>query len=141
MRNYNNCPNLVLSSIEARQHFRASPQAALQPYLSLRNLANALKQAQPAAEDAAPHLVDHVERTASTLWKQMKDAFALDFENTLARMKWPAKDVNLAGQLEREWAEGVGRLLELQEPYVDGILCRYLLSAINALYPLCVICD
>ncbi|KAL9101668.1 MAG: hypothetical protein Q9187_009212, partial [Circinaria calcarea] len=107
-------------SVEARQHFRASPQAALQPYLSLQNLANALKQAQPAAEDAAPHLVDHVERAASTLWKQMKDAFALDFENTLAKMKWPGKDVNLAGQLEHEWAEGVERLLELQEPELNA---------------------
>ena len=134
IRNYDNHSNLVVSSIEARQHFRASPQAALQPYLLLRNLSNALKQAQPAAEDAAPHLVDHVERTTSTLWKQMKDAFALDFESTLAKMKWPSQDVNLAGQLEREWAEGVQRLLELQEPYVGKVLCRYPLFSMIALY-------
>ena len=134
IRNYDRDSNLILSSIEARQHFRALPQAALQPYLVLRNLTNALKQAQPAAEDAAPHLVDHVERTASTLWKQMKDAFALDFESTLAKMKWPSKDVNLAGQLEHEWTEGVQRLLELQEPYVGGVFCKHPLFAIITLY-------
>ncbi|KAL8996481.1 MAG: hypothetical protein Q9169_004031 [Polycauliona sp. 2 TL-2023] len=103
-------------SAEARRNFNSSPQAALQPYLRLQKLAIALKEAQPAAEDAAPHLVDHVETTASHLWKQMKDAFASDFEKVLTRMKWPGKDVSLAGPLEQEWTEGVERLLELQEP-------------------------
>lgn len=70
------------------------------------------------AEYAAPHLVDHVEKTAQHLWKQMKDAFASDFEKVLTRMKWPGKDVAIAGSLEQEWTEGVEKLLELQEPYV-----------------------
>ena len=77
-----------------------------------------MKEAQPAAEDAAPHLVDHVEKTAQHLWKQMKDTFAADFEKVLMRMKWPGKDVSLAGSLEHEWTDGVERLLDLQEPYV-----------------------
>ena len=103
-------------SAEARRNFKASPQAALKPYLRLRSLANALKAAQPAAEDAAPHLVDYVDRAANRLWQQMKDAFAQDFEQTLAKMKWPRKDVVLEGMLEQEWASGVEKLLELQEP-------------------------
>ena len=103
-------------STEARNNFRASPQAALQPYLRLQRLANALKQAQPAAEDAAPHLVDHVENSTSNIWKQMKDAFASDFEKTLAKIKWPTKDVSLAGTLEKEWIAEVKKLLELQDP-------------------------
>ncbi|KAL8674747.1 MAG: hypothetical protein Q9168_000831 [Polycauliona sp. 1 TL-2023] len=106
-------------SVEARRNFNSSPQAALQPYLRLQKLAIALKDAQPAAEDAAPHLVDHVEKTASHLWNQMKDAFASDFEKVLTRMKWPGKDVSLAGSLEQEWTEGVERLLELQEPELN----------------------
>ena len=93
-----------------------SPQDALQPYLRLQNLVNALKDAQPAAEDAAPHLIDHVGRTTRVLWKQMKDAFAAEFEATLKKMQWPGKDLTLDGQLEHEWIDGVKKLLELQEP-------------------------
>lgn len=103
-------------SSEARRNFKQSPQAALRPYLRLQNLVHALREAQPAAEDAAPHLVDHVDRTARTLWKQMKDAFGSEFEDTLKKIKWPGKDVRLDGALEQEWNNGVRRLLELQEP-------------------------
>lgn len=46
----------------------------------------------------------------------MKTAFASDFEATLKKMQWPGKDVTLDGQLEREWTDGVKKLLELQEP-------------------------
>ena len=101
---------------EGRRNFRASPQDALKPYLRLQNIAIALKKAQPAAEDAAPHLVDHVERTAQVLWRQMKDAFALTFEETLKRLNWPSKDAYLNDQLQIEWTTGIERLLELQEP-------------------------
>ena len=48
----------------------------------------------------------------------MKSAFALEFEKTLTKMKWPGKDVTLAGKLEQEWTAGVEKLLDLQEPYV-----------------------
>ena len=101
---------------EARLNFKKSPKEALQPYLRLQNLVNALRAAQPAAEDAAPHLIDHVDQTAQILWKQMKDAFASDFEVTLKKIQWPGKDVTLQGSRETEWADGVKRLLELQEP-------------------------
>ena len=76
----------------------------------------ALKRAQPAAEDAAPHLVDHVKKTMQLVWKQMKDTFALEFEETLAEIKWPNKDVQLDGKILEQWISGVERLLELQEP-------------------------
>lgn len=102
-------------SADARGNFKKSPQAALQPYLRLQTLVNALEEAQPAAEDAAPHLIDHVDRTAGTLWKQMKDAFASDFEATLKKMQWPGSDVTLDRELEQEWTDGVKKLLELQE--------------------------
>lgn len=103
---------------EARRNFNVSPQAALNPYLRLQNLVAALKEAQPAAEDAAPHLVDYIDLSTQTLWKQMKEAFARDFQETLTKMKWPSKDVVLSGRIEIEWTEGVEKLLELQEPYV-----------------------
>ena len=102
--------------MDARRNFKVSPQAALKPYTRLQDLVAALREAQPAAEDAAPHLVDHVDRTARMLWKQMKDAFASEFEETLKKMSWPGKDVALAGRLEEEWKAGVEKLLNLQEP-------------------------
>lgn len=101
---------------EARRNFKKSPQAALKPYLRLQNLVNALKEAQPAAEDAAPHLLDHVNRTAEALWKQMKFTFGADFEKTLRKTQWPGKGVILEEKLEQEWEDGVKKLLELQEP-------------------------
>ncbi|KAL8807860.1 MAG: hypothetical protein Q9223_004225 [Gallowayella weberi] len=107
-------------STEARRNFKSSPQAALQPYLRLQRLANTLKEAQPAAEYAAPHLVDHVEKTAQSLWQQMKDSFAGDFEKILTKMKWPGKGVAIAGTLEQEWTQGVERLLDLQEPELNA---------------------
>ena len=103
-------------SSQARRNFKISPKAALQPYLRLQNLVNALKEAQPAAEDAAPHLIDHVDQTARTLWKQMRDTFASDFEATLKKMGWPRVDISMDESLEQEWNQGVKKLLELQEP-------------------------
>lgn len=84
----------------------------------MQRLATALKEAQPAAEDAAPHLVDHVDRTTQILWGQMKDAFASEFEETLRKMQWPSKNLNLTADLEQQWTAGVEKLLDLQEPYV-----------------------
>jgi hypothetical protein len=104
--------------VEARRNFNVSPQAALEPYLKLESLAAALEKAQPAAEDAAPHLIDHVNQAARSLWKQMKDNFARDFEKTLTKMGWPGENLNLTETLEQEWQTGVEKLLDLQEPYV-----------------------
>ncbi|KAL6721051.1 hypothetical protein ACLMJK_000151 [Lecanora helva] len=111
----------LLSEVEdlgsqARRNFNSSPKAALDPYLRMQSLVDALRKAQPAAEDAAPHLVDHVDSTTRALWKQMKDTFGNDFERTLKKIKWPAKDITLDGSLEQEWTDGVKKLLELQEP-------------------------
>lgn len=50
----------------------------------------------------------------------MKDSFALDFEATLKKMKWPGKEVTLQGSLEQEWMQGVQKLLELQEPELEA---------------------
>ena len=103
-------------SSEVRQNFKKSPQEALKPYVRLQELALAIKAAQPAADDAAPHLVDHVEHTTSIVWKQLKSVFFTEFESTLRTIKWPSKDIVLRGQLKAEWDAGIVRLLELQDP-------------------------
>lgn len=47
-------------SSQAHQKLKASPRLAIEPYRRLRSLVTAVKAAQPAAEGAAPHLVDHI---------------------------------------------------------------------------------
>ena len=95
---------------------KQSPQHLLKPFIRLQSLATGLKETRPAAEDAAPHLIDHVNLSCHKLWQQIKNAFGGDLEATLKKMKWPGKDVTLGGSLEQEWALGVKKLLELQEP-------------------------
>lgn len=111
--------------MEARRNFKLSPQAALEPYLKLQGLAKALEKAQPAAEDAAPHLIDHVNQVTRSLWVQMKDDFANDFEKTLKKMNWPGENLNLNEGLESAWQTGVEKLLDLQDPYVKICLLRW----------------
>ena len=50
----------------------------------------------------------------------MIDAFAKDFERILKKMKWPGKDLTMEGSLESEWAEGVEKMLDLQEPELEA---------------------
>ncbi|KAI9823285.1 MAG: hypothetical protein M1832_002509 [Thelocarpon impressellum] len=101
---------------EARTKINISPQAALEPYLRLQRISKALKALQPAAEDAAPHLIDHVENAANDLWREMKNTLGAEFEKTLAKINWPSRDATVNGELEREWQEGIKKLLDLQAP-------------------------
>jgi hypothetical protein len=75
-----------------------------------------LKRLQPAAEDAAPHLVDHVEKAADVLWREMKDTLGAEFEKTLKKMEWPRANATMEGTLRPEWESGVKKLLDLQQP-------------------------
>lgn len=103
-------------STQARQQIKNSPEAALKPYIHLQHISKALKTLQPAAEGAAPHLVDHVDEASGTLWKRMKNTLSAEFEQTLARMKWPSKEAKSQDGLLQEWEAGVEKLLLLQEP-------------------------
>lgn len=89
---------------------------AIEPYRRLRSLVTAVKAAQPAAEGAAPHLVDHIEQKAHTLFNLLKKAFEADLNETLDEMRWPSKELNLAGGLIAKWNDQVETLLDLQEP-------------------------
>ena len=84
--------------------------------MRLKSLANSLQEAQPAAEGAAPHLVDHVTMATRLIWQQMKDSYAEEFEVTLRRLGWPKESMVLNGPLQEEWVDKVKQLLELQQP-------------------------
>lgn len=76
-----------------------------------------MKDAQSAAEGAAPHLVDYVEKLASGLREQMKRDFTGRLHKQLEQMKWPSKDLRLSEELMVQWKGDVELLLELQMPY------------------------
>ncbi|KKA20272.1 RINT-1 family protein [Rasamsonia emersonii CBS 393.64] len=96
-----------------------APRTALSPYTRLKNIASSLKDAQFAAEGAAPHLVDHTEKLASALREQLRKDFSSRLQRALEKMKWPGKDLVLTDSLIEEWAESVELLLDLQEPELE----------------------
>jgi hypothetical protein len=89
----------------------------LEPYARLRNIVLSLKEAQPAAEGAAPHLVDHAEKLASALKQQMKTYFGDRLQKTLESMKWPTRELNITDDLLTQWRQDVELLIDLQTPY------------------------
>lgn len=93
------------------------PQLALEPYARLKNIVSSLKAAQPAAEGAAPHLVDYVEKLAMGLREHMKQDFTSRLQKSLEQMKWPLKDLQLSEDLLAQWRSNVELLLGLQIPY------------------------
>lgn len=72
---------------------------------------------QPAAEGAAPHLVDYVEKLATGLGKHMKQDFTSRLQKNLEQMNWPSKDLQLSEDLLTQWRSNVELLLGLQMPY------------------------
>lgn len=93
------------------------PQFALEPYARLKNIVSSLKAAQPAAEGAAPHLVDYVEKLAMGLREHMKQGFTSRLQKSLEQMKWPSKDLQFSEDLLAQWRSNVELLLGLQTPY------------------------
>ena len=100
----------------AEQIAQTSPRDALDPYERLKRLSEALKDTQPAAEGAAPVLVDHVESEATKLFNRLSSHFQGDLQATLEKMKWPGKDLKMSSDLLGSWTEQVEVLLDLQEP-------------------------
>ncbi|KAI9707564.1 MAG: hypothetical protein M1836_000525 [Candelina mexicana] len=107
-------------SSEARRDLKASPRAALGPYVRLQKLTTALQAAQPAAEGAAPHLIDHVSKVTRELGLDIKNAFSGEFEATLSKLNWPSKDISVVGAVENDWQNGIQNLLELQRPELEA---------------------
>ncbi|KAI9772774.1 MAG: hypothetical protein M1839_002319 [Geoglossum umbratile] len=107
-------------SAQARLNIKTSPYAALKSCARLQNLSRSLQSLQPAAEGAAPHLVDHVEKVSVALHRQMKEVLENEFEALLDRISWPSKEAKIGGADQNEWKEGVGKLLELQKVDLDA---------------------
>jgi len=106
-------------SEEAWNQIDTNPKAALVPYKKLQHLSKDLKARNEETEEAAVHLVDHVERTSSELWDSMKEKLSGEFQAILTRMGWPLTTLDV--MQDPAFEVGFCKLLDLQEPYV--LLC------------------
>ncbi|KAJ5188606.1 hypothetical protein N7491_004926 [Penicillium cf. griseofulvum] len=107
-------------SKQALADIASEPCTALKPYARLRTIVGLLKDAQPAADGAAPHLVDYTDKLASALRQQMKKYFDDRLQKTLEEMKWPTRQLNLTDQLLAQWRQDVELLIDLQLPELQS---------------------
>ncbi len=103
--------------LEARSHLPQSPKAALEPYSRLKRLSTRLKELQGPADEAAPHLVNHVERITEKLWKEMKETMSREMEAILTKRNWP-HGVDPQSEMDPEWQQCFEKLIDLQAPEV-----------------------
>lgn len=108
-------------SKQALTDIASEPRAALKPYARLRTIVGLLKDVQPAAEGAAPHLVDYTDKLASALRQQMKKYFGDRLQKTLEELKWPTRQLNITDQLLDRWRQDVELLIDLQLPYDQSL--------------------
>lgn len=95
---------------------KSEPRAALKPYARLRSIVVSLKEAQPAAEGASPHLIDYTEKLASALREQLKIFFAQRLQETLDTLQWPTRELKITDKLLAQWRQAVELLIDLQIP-------------------------
>ena len=113
---YQPLKKLIKDSTSAFEACQTSPREALPSYYRLRHLFKALQEAQPAAEGAAPHLLDQVEQQQFKIYTHIRDAVNHELSETLAQMKWPSKELRLRNETMAKWSAQVDTLLLLQEP-------------------------
>lgn len=76
---------------------------------------------QEAAEGAAPHLVDHILATTDSILSEIEKAFSAQLEAVLKKMHWPTPGMTVPIALEKDFQEGVRKLLELQKPDLEAL--------------------
>ncbi|KZF24559.1 RINT-1 family protein [Xylona heveae TC161] len=107
-------------SAETRNQLKESPEAALAPYTRLQSLIMSLYPLHAAAESAAPHLLDHVERIGRTLKGEMKDHFSKKFGELLQKLNWPDRGVTVPEYLAETWKGRIDNLLNFQQPELEA---------------------
>ncbi|KAL1835839.1 hypothetical protein VTJ49DRAFT_6020 [Mycothermus thermophilus] len=100
----------------ARSHLPHDPQAALEPYSRLKQLAARLRDLQRHADGAAVHLVAHVDALTTRLWDDMKDIMRTEFDALLTARGWP--NVEPDTSVDDEWLRCFEKLVDLQAPEV-----------------------
>ncbi|KAK5938286.1 hypothetical protein PMZ80_009256 [Knufia obscura] len=101
---------------QARKYLADRPEEAVSAYQALQHLVQSLEEAQPAAEGAAPHLLDRMVNSSKALFEHIKQDLETRLRKTLETMKWPQEDLQLLGKPFEEWSRYTTQLLALQEP-------------------------
>lgn len=101
--------------LEARSHLPESPKAALEPYSRLKQLSVRLMELQGPADEAAGHLVTHVEKITEKLWDEMKETMSVEMEAVLKKRNWP-QGVDVSSEMDSEWLQCFEKLIDLQVP-------------------------
>lgn len=101
---------------QIRTTLSSQPTASVEAYVRLRDLFKKIQDAQTAAEGAAPQLVYAVEQECKQVYNEVKVVLERDLRTTLEKMKWPGKEMNLAGDIPDTWRQQVRMLLQLQDP-------------------------
>ena len=102
--------------VRARRKLAENPREAVRGYQALQNLVHYLEEAQPAAEGAAPHLLDQMSKSSKTLFDRIKNDLENKLRKALEEIKWPKDNLELRGQPFEDWSQYTTLLLELQEP-------------------------
>ncbi|KAJ9647125.1 hypothetical protein H2199_002111 [Coniosporium tulheliwenetii] len=110
----------IISS-EGRARLQTSPEAATEQYRQLRGLMARLVPLADAAEGAAPHLLDHISKATESLHRQIKDAFSAELEEILKKIYWPRADSTIPPNLQQDWQNSIGKLLDLQKPELEAL--------------------
>lgn len=108
---------------DARSHLPGDVNAALVPYFRLKGFADNLVKLQPAADDAAAHLVAYVKSREEFLYQEMKDILVQHFKEILSRQNWTSTDYKYT----EEFRDVFKKLLDLQAPEIACEQVRILL--------------
>ncbi|KAI0895273.1 TIP-1 family-domain-containing protein [Annulohypoxylon nitens] len=103
--------------LEARSHLPQDPKAALQSYTRLKKLSVRLRELQKAADEAATHLVNYVEKITEDLWQEMKNTMSNELEGVLKKRDWP-QGVDTDAEMDGEWLQCFEKLVDLQVPEI-----------------------
>ena len=102
--------------LTAMKEVVSNPEVAVEACQKLQNLVSAVEAAQPAAEGAAPHLVDQLSETSRKAQETVRQNLNTALKSSLDGMKWPGKDLKLTGRPLESWSRYTELLLRLQEP-------------------------
>lgn len=103
--------------LQARSHLPDSPKSALKPYSRLRQLSVRLRELQGPADEAAGHLVTHVENITENLWDEMKKTMSTEMDAVLKMRNWP-QGVDVNAEMDSEWLQCFEKLIDLQIPEI-----------------------
>lgn len=107
---------------DAQAQLKDQPDSALDAHARLQMYAEQLKTLHCDAEEAAPHLIDHVAKQANEVRASLAESLSKDFERDLQKLLWPKPNVKIPEAVQQEVSRIGGRLLALQKPELEAAL-------------------